>query len=444
MDLPENTNRLIEGLLQGFVPLDAQGEDPETTPEDAPDEFTEADIDSDRDSDSDTETDSPSQDLDASPEFDEDQDLDLADASEASSDAAANADAEADTVDDLEDAEDGATETTPDSDSDADDDAAADLDADDFDFDLSQKAHGGEDDVEAAPDPESEAVDVDEARAEGRDIPFDDTRRERDERAEKYGGSYPSDEIRSFLKQSGIAQRVQEELEDLFSGDRTRSQSIRNERDDTGMVGALYDMRQLTRRMAGDLRVRDIYHDPKPGTDDDLAVGIVLDLSSSMAGEPERDAKAAAGAFLFGIELFGGDVVAVSYPNVSRTQLMTAPGERFEWRHLDSGSAVGGTPTSTAVEDGANLLSKVNSDRYLLIVLTDGGAKNVPATRSVVDEIRDWGREWSVIGFGYGNISERKLSSQFGDDGYRHVDLEDLPEALVDVYREQASDRVVA
>lgn len=269
-------------------------------------------------------------------------------------------------------------------------------------------------------------------------VPFDDTLEERDERIEDYGGRHPHEDLRQRLRETGVADRVQRQLQDLFAGSTLQvSPRIRNQRDGLGEVGGRPDMRQVVRRFAGDLRVRDIFERPEPGFDDDLSVGVVLDLSGSMSGEAEGRAKEAAGAFLFGVQKFGGDVVSVSFPRVNKTTLITGPWERFQWSHLDAGHVNGGTPTSTAVEDGSNLLAELDSDNYLLTVLTDGGARNITETREVVEEVRGRGRGWSVVGFGYGNIDEEKLERQFGKEGYRAVELEQLPSELVDVYSEQ-------
>lgn len=286
---------------------------------------------------------------------------------------------------------------------------------------------------------EDDAGDADSGHFE--DLPFEDTVAGRNDRVEEYSGASPHEDIRERLRESGVAERIQQELADLFRGSRTQVQPRQNlGRPGTDVVGGRPDMRQIVRRFAGDLRVRDVFERPSPGQDDDVAVGVVLDLSSSMGqDDAEADAKAAAGAFLFGIEQFGGDTVAVSYPKLGRgvTSLMTGAYERFHWEHLDSGWPSGGTPTRTAVQDGAELLAECSADRYLLIVLTDGGARNPPATRRAVDAVRDRGREWAVVGFGYGGIQEDKLETQFGQDGYRAVDIDDLPTELVDVYREQ-------
>ena len=274
------------------------------------------------------------------------------------------------------------------------------------------------------------------------ELPFNDTVADRNDRIDEYSGDCTHKNIRQRLRDSGVAERLQQELADLFRGSRTQVQPWQNlGRPDTDVVGGRPAMRKIVRRFAGDLRVRDVFERPSPGQDADVAVGIVLDLSSSMGqDDAEADAKAAAGAFLFAIEQFGGETVAVSYPTLDAgtvTSLMTGARERFRWEHLDSGRPNGGTPTSQAVVDGAELLAECSADRYLLIVLTDGGAASPLRTRNAVDAVRDRGREWAVVGFGYGGIQEDKLETQFGEDGYRAVEIEDLPTELADVYREQ-------
>lgn len=265
-------------------------------------------------------------------------------------------------------------------------------------------------------------------------VPFDDTLTARDERIESYDGKNGYEDIREFLRESGIAERVQQRLSDLFTGSRSALPPHKRRRDAPDIVGGRPDMRQVIRRFAGDLRVREVFRDTKPGVDDDLAVCCVLDLSGSMRGDAEHDAKAATGAFLFGVQRFGGEVTALSYPP---NHIITSANERFRWGHLDAAHVRGGTPTRKAVDAGRQLLEDTSASRKLLIVLTDGGAADVHATRATVESVRDLGSDWAAIGFGFGMISEQQLSAQFGDDGYRHVDLDDLADALVDVYKTQ-------
>lgn len=261
---------------------------------------------------------------------------------------------------------------------------------------------------------------------------------ERNERIESYSRSTDHTEIRARVRETGVAERIQNRLEDLFTGNRRpQAQSIREERDETGLVGGHYDMRQVVRRFAGDTRVRELFHSPSPALNDDVAVGIVLDLSGSMGGQPQYRAKEAAGAFLFSIQLFGGEVMAVGYPGKkTEADLITAPREPFRWRHLDATTAGGGTPTSDGIRAGREQLESVTADTKLMLVLTDGGARSMEQTRHLVDELRDR-RDWAVVGFGFGDIAEYQLSAQFGEHGYRAVDLEDLAGALYDVFEQQ-------
>lgn len=394
----------------------------EADPEDAPgDEEAEGESPAEPgDADSDTEAE---EDVDA----EADADADAAEAEAGAGDADAEATADADLDMDAEEALDQATERPEEGEAD-------DADGPDEHLSFSLDAPSTTDEAPDEPD-DSDTHEADPAE----DVPFDDTIADRDERVEGYDGENDHETLRRYLRRSGVAERIQRELEDLFTGTTHTPTRAGRERPETGLVGGRPDMRQVVRRFAGDLRVRDLFEDPDPGIDDDVAVVLVLDLSGSMArGGAEHDAKAATGAFLFGIQMFGGDVAALAYPP---NELITAPQESFRWEHLDAGWVSGGTPTKKAVRAGAQLLERMPDRRKLLLVLTDGGARSLSGTRATVDEIRERGDEWSVIGFGFGNIQEWQLEDQFGD-GYRAVDLEELPSALVDVYSDQQRGRV--
>ena len=229
---------------------------------------------------------------------------------------------------------------------------------------------------------------------------------DRNERIESFSRDNDHTDVRARVRESGVADRIQRRLEELFSSDRRpQAHSVRDERDDTGLVGGHYDMRQVIRRFAGDTRVRELFYSPSPALNDDVAVCVVLDLSGSMRGNAEVRAKEATGAFLFSIQLFGGEVMAVSFPGWNAySNLITAPGEQFRWRHLDAVWASGGTPTSLGIKAGREQLESVTADAKLMLVLTDGGATNPSGTRDLVDDLRER-RDWAVFGFGFGAIS---------------------------------------
>lgn len=95
------------------------------------------------------------------------------------------------------------------------------------------------------------------------------------------------------------------------------------------------------------------------------------------------------------------------------------------------------------------MLEQQPARQRLQVVITDGNPSvtsredygdgeyhsAVDEAEDTVDDLRD--RGLTVVGFGFGRVSEDKLARMFGDDGYRYVDLEDLADALVDVYEQQ-------
>jgi Mg-chelatase subunit ChlD len=94
----------------------------------------------------------------------------------------------------------------------------------------------------------------------------------------------------------------------------------------------------------------------------------------------------------------------------------------------------------------ARLLKRTRASETILVVITDGKPTVVSRDdgeyNSAVDEAADTVTELrnddlAVVGFGFGGVKEQNLESMFGDDGYRHVDVEDLADDLVDFFAEQ-------
>ncbi|AUV84704.1 hypothetical protein C2R22_24560 (plasmid) [Salinigranum rubrum] len=269
---------------------------------------------------------------------------------------------------------------------------------------------------------------------------LDDDLAARDERIEAYDRDAHHAAVREHLRQTGVADHVQEALADVAT----------EERDTTDREGDVLDMRAITRRLAGDTTVRDYYRrrSEKPGGD--LAVGVSLDMSGSMSGS-ELEAKAAVGAFLFAVQELGGDIVANAWHvnDGAKVRILTAPFERFRWEHLDGVQPAGGDPIAAGMWECGVMLRQTHAREKLLVVITDGRpsvvSRDKGAYDSAVEEARDTvsdlrARDLSVVGFGFGSASERNLESMFGDQ-YHAVGLDGLADALVEEYADHRKTR---
>lgn len=274
------------------------------------------------------------------------------------------------------------------------------------------------------------------------DTDWEDSVPKRDERIDEYDGDAGHEGVREFLREQGIAKQMQEAFDDLGTA----------ERDSTSTRGDVLDMRNVIRRLSGDTTIDDYYRRREQTPADEIAVGVSLDMSGSMA-EDEKQAKAAVGAFLDAVQANGGDVVANAWKAVGSTaecHLVTNPYEPFRWAHLDAITPGGSTPTGAGVWDAGMLLDATRLRDKLLLVVTDGSpttmARGIDTSSSTdeaettVQQLRDLGM--TVVGFGFGPVNEETLGEIFGEDGYRAVDLPDLPDALVEVYEEQYDDHL--
>lgn len=266
---------------------------------------------------------------------------------------------------------------------------------------------------------------------------WEDTPEQRDDRISSYSGECEHTRVRSRVRETGQAEEIQDELADIVTA----------EEDATAREGDVLDMRNVTRRLAGDTMVKDIYRRRQQRPGDDIAVGVSLDMSGSMTTD-ELDAKAAVGSFLHGVQQFGGDVVANAWHYTGRVKMITGPNEPFRWEHLDTVEPGGGTPTAIGVYEAGEMLRCLTADEHLLVVVTDGMPSSLsrPAlngettdvleeVRLTVAEIREHGIEVFGIGIG-GAVNEGNLAAMFGDDAYVYTDLSRLAGELVDRYRD--------
>jgi len=269
-----------------------------------------------------------------------------------------------------------------------------------------------------------------------------DSLQARDGRVAGYDGDAPHTEIREYLRKTGVATDVQEALSEIGV----------EEHDEAAPRGSVLDLRNAIRRVAGDTTVDNLYRQRRERPGDDVAVGVSVDMSGSMTSA-ELEAKSAIGAFLFGVQEFGGDVVANAWQGDGEILHLTGPYERFEWQHLDAVSPSGADPIAKGMFECARLLRRTRASEKLLVVITDGkptvvsrdqGEYNsaVDEAADTVTELRDSGLV--VVGFGFGAVKEENLESMFGADGYRHVDVEDLADGLVEFFAEQVGDQHAA
>ncbi len=270
----------------------------------------------------------------------------------------------------------------------------------------------------------------------GLDATIYDDRADRDDRIANYTGDAPVEDVQQRVRETGIDDDVYSTFLDEFSDERRRPDPE---------PGTL-NLRQVNRMVCGDTTV-DPYDEWQQVGGGDVAVGVSLDMSGSMS-RYEVDAKSAVGAFLKGVELFGGDVVANAWQGrgTPKCYLVTGADERFRWPQLNVTNPSSADPIAAGMLHCAGLLDRLTADTKLLLVVHDGkptvlsrpdlDANTAPSeARETVDELRDEGL--IVVGVGFGRVNEGNLAKMFGTDGYVHTSLEDLADALVETYSSQ-------
>jgi nitric oxide reductase activation protein len=205
------------------------------------------------------------------------------------------------------------------------------------------------------------------------------------------------------------------------------------------------DVRNAIRRLAGDHAVDDVYERYETRQTGDRAVGVALDMSSSMS-DVEREAKSALAAFATAVEAVGDEFVAAGYSSKS-SRLITGPEERFRPHHLDAVQASGGTPTAAGVDDVLTLLSATRASEQLLFVVTDGAPttmlqkdafeESADEVEAMVDRARERGVD--VVGVGIGDVRHSLMAQMFGRESYTKTGISNLDDELTAAYRTQTS-----
>jgi hypothetical protein len=305
-----------------------------------------------------------------------------------------------------------------------------------------------EEDDEDEEEDEDEEMDVDqimgldstteqhEFNFRGLDAMIHDDIADRDARISNYTGDAPVEKVQQRVRETGVDDAVYSTFLDEFSDERRRPDPE---------PGTL-NLREVNRMVCGDTTV-DPYDEWQQVGGGDVAVGVSLDMSGSM-GKYEVDAKSAVGAFLKGVELFGGEVVANAWQGraTPKCYLVTGPDERFRWPQLNVTDPSSADPIAAGMLHCAGLLDQLTAETKLLLVVHDGNPTVLSRpdldedtapdeARTTVEELRDEGL--TVIGVGFGRVNEGNLAKMFGTDGYVHTRLEDLADALVETYSEQ-------
>lgn len=267
-----------------------------------------------------------------------------------------------------------------------------------------------------------------------------DDRIEKNEQAGDIAMWNASDSIQREMENSGLARDIEHE----FAQIKSRDAPVASERGET------MNVRNVVRHMAGDADERRFFNRRQPTETGERLVGVVLDMSSSMQ---EQDAKKALAALAIATEQINDDFAAVAFAKRGRScisELITAPGEGFEYEHLDSTFASGSTPTAKGIRDMAEILTDSDARQKIIIVVTDGEANKVdtsdfvgdPPSYNATDMARIEIAEAAENGIGTFGLavgsaasSVNAMTRTFGPNGFVTGDFDSLHESLGQVYK---------
>ena len=196
-----------------------------------------------------------------------------------------------------------------------------------------------------------------------------------------------------------------------------------------GLTSGKLDRRSLAKVGAGNLRVykrREVLDTP------DLAVGLLLDVSGSMASR--MDTVWATGS-VFAEALIrkqGVNFLCLTYTGGAFEVRTTRICDR-EMGKLCLGNVVqgGGTPSGPAIASMKVLMDRMRERRKVIIHFTDGAPDESWSVQQAVEAARKAGYAvWAVVPQGY----ERMAESQYGADNWESIgSIRDLPGKIAEL-----------
>ncbi len=256
-----------------------------------------------------------------------------------------------------------------------------------------------------------------------------------------------ADRIRELLRGDGTA----EDIVEAFKKFKTQDRWLPDTR------GERLNVRNATRRLAGDYSEDRVYDRKLKAEVGDRCVGVALDLSNSMNGvNALRQPKMALGALHLATKTIGDDLLAAGYKTLKNhpqkgkyepvLDLITGPQEGFDWDHLDAAKAGMYTPTADGVMYTLDLLKKSHRREKVMVVITDGkanielgGGKSSSGGKAHAKRAVNTARQEGVkvLGMAVGRVGDEYMDEVFGPGAWFHTDSDTLTQDLVALYEDQ-------
>lgn len=192
--------------------------------------------------------------------------------------------------------------------------------------------------------------------------------------------------------------------------------------------GTRIDPRKLHRAPTGGA----IFSKVQKGKKHDTVIEVLVDRSTSMAGEPMTLAMRAALAAALSFNHHGVETAVMAFPYKGGNALLKGFSDRAA-AQVDKFEAIqadGGTPMAEAIMGACIELAKHRFKRKILLVATDGDPAKIPPTKEAISLARRAGMD--VLGVGI-KIDVAKV---FGEKFSTQVNnIDELPTAIVNVLR---------
>jgi nitric oxide reductase activation protein len=320
---------------------------------------------------------------------------------------------------------------------------------DDYEWERDDDAVPDIDEVDALED----AYDRLQAEQDRTDTDLAQDERDRDERLADGEHADPdldvyhqagSEVVRQHVEESGQAQAVIDFFRSLKTQDRRIPSDAGGEMNDGAVLDLIAGDGSATNRM---------YLRKQKAETGDRVVGVTMDHSGSMRGVV-KEAKSALGLLAMACEEIGDEFVANAFLSHEKrgkehidVQMITGPGEDFEWSQMDSTWPVYQDPITPGMRHAKWMMDQETAREEVLFVITDGqpmitsdGKYNSPdAIQEAQDEVRELRHNGTkVIGIGIApGVDAKQMEEMFGEGGFVVAEVNEIADRLIEAYRTQ-------
>lgn len=259
--------------------------------------------------------------------------------------------------------------------------------------------------------------------------------------------------IASAVRQGGALKDEQGSLESLGRrlGDRLEQIKVKSMNDKRFLPTGRLDRRRYGSVIAGS---RNAFKNPGRDLDLDMEIDVSIDRSSSVSSDNEQTANqyrmarmmaVAARETAVPMTIYGWSSGGWGYGGAGASVQHYAYKEKHsdQMEGIDALFQTGGgsTPTAEGVHFSRSRLAYSQAKQKVMVIVTDGGADDIPKTREEVRKAEDAGVQ--VLGLAFGCNADQ-MDAQFGSGNWRDIDdYTQAPQIIGDLI-ESAANEILA